>query len=350
MDIIDTILNVIANHNSFVISTHVKPDGDALGSQFGLYSFLKDLGKHVWVVNDEPVPAMYSFFPFSDIVLQKPPAEQFEILIVTDAGSLKRIGERLEKSLIPQKAIINIDHHKTNDRFGHYNFVLPGVASTSELIYKIIKRLHPDEARRHPSYGDETRRLASCGDKTRRLSACGKIGLEGAICLYTGIMTDTGGFRYSNTTPETHCIAADLISEGVPYDKIYEYVYEATSANRIRLLSLALNTLQLTDDGRIGWIYITQDMYALTGTIKDDTENFINYVRYIDTVDVAVLYREMEDHKTKVSFRSRDSIDVSKIAEAFGGGGHRNAAGCTLEMPMDEAKTIMMPAIRQILF
>lgn len=321
MDIIEIILNVIANHDSFVISTHVKPDGDALGSQFGLYSLLKDLGKHVSVVNNEPVPSLYAFLPFSDVLLQQPPAEQFEILIVTDAGNLRRIGEKLEKSLTPQKAIINIDHHKTNERFGLYNLVLPGVSSTSELIYRIIKRFYPT-----------------------------KIGLERAICLYTGIMTDTGGFRYSNTTPETHRIAADLISEGVPHDKIYEHVYETTSANRIRLLSLVLKTLQLTDDGRIGWAYITQDMYALTQTTKDDTENFINYVRYIDTVDVAVLYREMEEGDTKVSFRSKDSIDVSKIAAAFGGGGHTNAAGCALEMSIAEAEKTILPAIRQILF
>jgi len=319
MDIIQTILNVIEHHESFVISTHVNPDGDALGSQLGLYSFLKDLGKRVWVVNAEPVPPTYSFLPFSDVVLQKLPVEQFEILIVTDVGSLERIGEKLEKSLTPQKATVNIDHHKTNERFGYYNFVLPGVSSTSELIYKIIKRYYP------------------------------KIGLDRAICLYTGIMTDTGCFRYSNTTPETHHIAADLIGEGVPCDEIYGYVYETVSANRIRLLGLVLNTLQLTDDGRIGWVSVTQDMYALTQTTREDTDNFINYIRYIDMVEVAVMYSELIDRNTKVSFRSRDSVDVSKIATDFGGGGHTRAAGCTLAMSIDEAQKIVIPAIRQML-
>jgi len=320
MDIIETILNVIEHHESFVISTHVNPDGDALGSQFGCYSFLTDLGKRAWVVNAEPVPSTYSFLPFSDVVLQSPPAEQFEILIVTDAGDLERIGPPLlKKSLTPQKAIINIDHHKTNERFGLYNFVLPDASSTSELIYKIVKRYHP------------------------------KIGLERAICLYTGIMTDTGCFRYSNTTPETHHIAADLISEGVPYDEIYEYVYETVSANKIRLLGLVLNTLQLTDDGRIGWAYVTQDMYVVTQTTREDTDNFINYIRYIDTVEVAAIYSELKDHNTKVSFRSKDSVDVSKIATALGGGGHTNAAGCTLAMSIDEVQKIVMPAIRQML-
>lgn len=317
MDIIDEILNVINNHNSFVISTHVNPEGDALGSQFGLYSFLKELRKKVSVVNTDPIPDVYSFLPFSDIISFNPPKEQFEILMVSDAGSLDRIGTELSNNLTPQKAIINIDHHVTNDRFGHYNFVDANACAASELVYKIIKR-----------HGMN-------------------LGLKRAICLYTGIMVDTGSFRFSNTTPEAHRITAELIAEGVPVSEIYKTVYENLPSSRVKLLALALNTLQFSLDERIAWFHVTQSMFANTGTNQDDTENFINHINAIGTVEISMFFVELENGKTKVSLRSKGDLDVSKVANSFGGGGHQRAAGCTVEANLYETERTVIDYVQR---
>ncbi|MBC8235198.1 bifunctional oligoribonuclease/PAP phosphatase NrnA [bacterium] len=317
MDVPKEILRVIENHNKFVISTHISPDGDAIGAQLGLYSFLKELGKQVWVINADPVPYGYAFLPFSDIISSKLPPESFEILIVVDAGSLMRIGDELSKVLLPEKSIINIDHHVTNDKFGHYNWVDADACAASELIYKLIKR-----------HGMN-------------------IGQKRAICLYTGIMTDTGCFRFSNTTPETHRIVAELIAEGVSAEEISRFVYENLPSSRIKLLGLVLSTLQVSLDEKIAWIRVTQNMYASTSTNKEDTENFIDYVKFIDTVEIALFFVELKSGKTKVSFRSKNEFDVSKIAVKFGGGGHQRAAGCTIEASVDETEKTVVANIQK---
>lgn len=352
MDTPTEILRVIDNHQRFVISTHINPDGDAIGSQLALYSWLKDLGKQVWAVNRDPVPAVYTFLPFAaeisvllpveltgletkvkscgDVISCYPPSAQVEhpyacdytrngesaeVLIVVDAGDLQRIGMAKEKSF--QGIIINIDHHVTNTCFGNYNLVDMDASASAIPVYKLIKQ---------------------CGIN---------IGLKRAICLYTGIMGDTGCFRFANTNPEAHRIAAELISEGVPVDEIYQRVYETLSSNRVRLLGLVLNTLQLSLDDTIGWIHVTQDMYVCTGTSQEDTESFIDYVRTIDTVEVAAFFVELKDGNTKVSLRAQNTLDVSKIAIDFGGGGHSRAAGCTITAPLNEAKQLILSAIQQ---
>ncbi|MBM3237827.1 bifunctional oligoribonuclease/PAP phosphatase NrnA [Candidatus Poribacteria bacterium] len=316
MDVIEEILRVLENHNKFVISTHISPDGDALGAQLGLLSFLNDLGKQVWAVNTDPVPAVYKFLPFSDVISSSPPA-LFDILIVVDAGSLVRIGDDLSKVLLPEKAIINIDHHVTNDRFGNYNWIDADACAVSELIYQLIKR-----------HGMS-------------------IGQKRASCLYTGIMTDTGGFRFSNTTPVAHRIAAELIAEGISVDEIYRFVYESLPSSRIKLLGLVLSTLQVSLDGKIAWICVTQNMYERTGTTQEDTENFIDYVKSIATVEVALFFVELKSGKTKVSFRSKNEFDVSKVAANWGGGGHQRAAGCTIKASIDETEKIVIADVQR---
>ncbi|MFQ6041032.1 MAG: bifunctional oligoribonuclease/PAP phosphatase NrnA [Candidatus Poribacteria bacterium] len=317
MDVLEEILRVIYNHHKFAISTHINPDGDAIGAQLGLYSFLQELGKQVWVVNTDPVPYGYAFLPFADVISSSSPAESVEILIVVDAGNLTRIGDDLAKTLLPQKAIINIDHHVTNDRFGQYNWVDPSASASSELIYKLLKR-----------HGMN-------------------IGRKRAICLYTGIMTDTGSFRFSNTTPAAHRIAAELISEGASADEIYRFVYESLPPSRVKLLGLVLSTLQLSSDKKIAWTRVTQNMYERTGTKQEDTETFIDHVKSINTVEVALFFVELKGGKTKVSFRSKNEFDVSKIAIKFGGGGHQRAAGCTVKAPIDETEKIILADVQK---
>ena len=309
MEDYQAILQVFDQHQSFALSTHVNPDGDALGSELALYSFLKDLGKQVKIFNTDIAPKNYKFLPFYDAIL---PVKAFqddypEVLVVLDASVLKRIGKYLSRSLIPTKAIVNIDHHATTDHFGDYNLVETDASSTSEIIYRLI--------RHHGT----------------------PIGKERALCLYTGIMFDTGCFRYSNSTPMAHHVAADLIKEGISTDEVYRAVYETLPISTLFLFGEVFQTLGTTPDGKIGWLYATQEMFRKTGTTRDDVDSFINHIRSVDTVEVAILVSEQKNGESKVSLRSKSSIDVGEIASVFGGGGHQRAAGCEIDAPCKEA-------------
>ena len=319
MEDYQAILQVFEEHQSFALSTHINPDGDALGSELALYSFLKDLGKQVKIFNTDAAPKNYRFLPFCDAIL---PVKAFqddrpEILVVLDAGVLKRIGEYLSRSLIPTQATINIDHHTAADLFGDYNLVETDASSTSEIIYRLI--------RHHGT----------------------PIGKERAVCLYTGIMFDTGCFRYSNSTPTAHHVAAELIQEGISVDEVYRAVYETLPVGTILLLSEVFQTLGTTPDGKIGWLYATQEMFHKTGTTRDDVDGFINHIRSIDTVEVAILVSEHKNGISKASLRSKSSVDVGEIASVFGGGGHQRAAGCEIDVPCEEAISQLVTTTQQ---
>lgn len=309
METYNAVLDVFDRHQFFALSTHINPDGDAIGSELALYSFLKDLGKHVQIFNTDAVPKIYQFLPFCDAILPPEAVQGYspEILVVLDAGMLKRIGDDLSRTLIPTKAIVNIDHHATANHFGNYNLVEVEASSTSEIVYQLIKH--------HGA----------------------PIGRDRALCLYTGIMFDTGCFRYANSTPAAHRIAADLINAGVSVDEIYRFVYEAAPVGRIRLLSEVLQTLGVTPDGKIAWVYATQEMFRKTGMGREEVDGFINHIRAIDTVEFAVLVIEQEDGRSKASLRSKRFVDVGEIAAEFGGGGHQRAAGCEIDAHYDIA-------------
>ena len=319
MEDYQAILRIFDQHQSFALSTHVNPDGDALGSELALYSFLKDLGKQVKIFNTDAAPQNYRFLPFYDAIL---PVKAFqndfpEVLVVLDAGVLKRIGPYLSRSLIPTQVTVNIDHHTSAEPFGDYNLVETDASSTSEIIYRLIQH-----------HGTP-------------------IGKERALCLYTGIMFDTGCFRYSNATPKAHRVAADLIQEGIAVDEVYRAVYESLPIGTLQLLSEVFQTLGTTPDGKIGWLYATQEMFRKTGTARDDVDGFINHIRSIDTVEVAILVSEYKYGESKASLRSKASVDVGEIAAMFGGGGHQRAAGCEIDAPCEEAIAQLVATTQQ---
>ncbi len=310
MDNYQAILNLFDEHQSFALSTHINPDGDAFGSELALFSFLNDLGKQVRIFNTDPVPDTYRFLPFRDVVESPVDVQGFspELLVILDASTHSRIGEPLCRTLVPTKAIVNIDHHDTGDRFGNYNLVETEASSTSEIIYRLI--------RHHQS----------------------PIGKDRALCLYTGIMFDTGCFRHSNSAPSAHRIAADLIEEGdFSVDEVYRRVFESIPVAKMWLFSEVLRTLCLTSDGRIGSLCATQEMFRKTGTTADDVEGFVNHIRAIDTVDVSIFVSELADGRSKVGLRSEAAIDVGKIAAEFGGGGHQRASGCVVDVSYQSA-------------
>ena len=315
-----TLFSLFDRYHNFALSTHINPDGDAIGSELGLYSFLTRLGKSVKIFNTDAVPPNYRFLPFWDRIESTHSVGTYrpEVLIVLDASTLERIGKALSKTLYPIYSLINIDHHATAKAFGDINLIVPSASSTSEIVYKLIK-----------SY------------QTPIDKAC-------ALCLYTGLMFDTGCFRHSNTTAETHRIASDLIEiGGFSPDEVYRNVYEQVPVAKIHLLSEVLGTLQVTDDGKIASVYVTQTMFRKTGTTPDAVEGIVNQIQAIAGVEIALCASEMIDRSTKVSLRSQSCVDVSQLAAEFDGGGHARAAGCRIAMPYPLAIAALVQAAQR---
>jgi len=314
--IIDTILKVIKENRSFFVSSHVRPDGDSIGAQLALSSFLKRLGKDVYIVNRDPVPAIYKFLPhINDIHIIKKVEKDFDVAFILDCSDLQRIGDiiDLEKRV---KTVINMDHHLEAQLFGDYDYIEHEASSVAEQLYDLFHE-----------------------------SGLG-ISEEEALALYVGILTDTGRFQESNTTPRCHEIAARLIRKGLSPQPVAEKVYQMRTMAGLSLLSLTLKTLEVTSEGKIAHLMITRDMYRKTGAGEDEVEGFVNFARDMDGVEVGILFRETAvPNECKVSLRSRGRIDVSKIARIFGGGGHRNAAGCMIRGTLEEVRQKILKAI-----
>lgn len=328
------VLEVLRQNETFLISSHINPDGDAIGSQLAFYSFLSDLGKKVSVVDSDPVPFAYSFLPNAAVLQSVYPSSSkeaaksetqnldvesmcdVEVAIILDCGNLNRIGDRLAEHVHPSQALINMDHHLGNKRFGSHNLVNTSACATGEIVFNVME-----------SSGIEISR-------------------DQAICLYTAILTDTGSFKYSNATPEAHRIAAKLIERGVEPAGIAESVYDTIPHRRAKLLGLALERLRLSPDGKIVWTAVTREMYEITETDGADTEGIIEYIRSLKNTEVAILFRELENGDTKVSLRSKRGLDVERIAAMFDGGGHKAAAGCTISQPLDKAMGAIFEALK----
>jgi phosphoesterase RecJ-like protein len=316
--IMNKILQVIRENRTFFISSHTRPDGDSIGGQLALGSFLKRLGKDVYIANRDPVPAIYEFLPYSsDIRIVEKIEKNFDVAFILDCGDLQRIGNiiDLENEV---KTVINIDHHGDSELFGDYNYVEPAVSSVAEELYDLFKYSHLG------------------------------VSEEEALALYVGILTDTGRFQEGNATPHCHEIVAELIRKGVNPQLVAQKVYEARTKPGLKLLSLALSTLEVTARGKIAHILISQDMYKKSGAREDEVEGFVNFARDVEGVEAGILFSETAVfNQFKVSFRSKGKIDVSKIARLFTGGGHRNAAGCTIRGTLEEVKQKILNAISQ---
>jgi len=314
---IEDILLEIRKRETFLITTHVNPEGDAIGSSLALALALSSIGKKVEVITQDPVPKGLKFLPSSDTIKQaKSIDRRFDAVITVDCGDLERVGF-LKIDNIPGDILINIDHHVTNKGFGAVNFVEDAVAS-AQLIYDIMKRLNipltPDIA----------------------------------TCIYTAIMTETGSFRYSNTTSETFKIAQEMVSAGAMPWNIAEQIFNRNNIGRIKLLGLILESLDRSDDGKISWITVKEQMYRETGTSKEDVEDFINFPRSIEGVEVAILFRE-SNQGWKISLRSNGKVDVSNMALEFGGGGHSMAAGFFIQGGHEEVKKRVVNSARSFL-
>jgi bifunctional oligoribonuclease and PAP phosphatase NrnA len=302
------VIQAIKDHKDIVLATHVLPDGDAIGSVLGLGIALRGIGKNVvatWSGKME-VPEQYRFLGGQELlaaaehVPERPP-----LLIALDCGSRERLGT-VEKQFKKAELTINIDHHRNNTEYAEINAVWPDSPATCEIIYELLGEMGI------------------------------QVGLDIAENLYTGLVTDTGRFQYTNTNQKAFNMAAELVNIGVDPSRVFRHVYENSTYKRLKLAGLALSKTVL--DADLGFIYtiITKEDFAATGAGVEDTENLIDFLRAVAGIDVAAVFKET-DGGLRISLRSTGSVDVGEIAESKGGGGHRLAAGYNGTDVVDDA-------------
>ena len=310
------ISELIGQCRTFLIVSHERPDGDALGSELALDHLLRKAGKQSTVYSQDPTPENYRFLPGSGrIVYELSPSASFDAAIIVDCSALDRIGKEAGRvGAIPRLA--NIDHHVSNGGFCEAALIDPRASSTGELICRLVSHMAwPMDA-------------------------------ETATCLYTAILTDTGGFHYGNTGKDSLRAAADLVACGASPQWISENVYESYAPAKIRLLAAVLPTLILEEGGRVGSLTVTQQAIATAGALPEHTEGFVDLPRTIRGVEISILYVELQDGRYKLSLRSKGSVNVERVARVFGGGGHVNAAACRIEGELSDIRRRVIETIR----
>lgn len=323
----EEICRILQDVDCFVLMTHLHPDGDALGSLFGLADILEGLGKKVFRYLEEPVSHLYDFLPgcsmaetdlgaLNNFVAR---AQGRVAAISLDCGDCDRLG-RDKMELLHISPFLVIDHHRGHKEFGDFRWLDSSRSSTGEMVYEIAMEL-----------GAELSYVA-------------------AFNIYVAISTDTGSFRYENTSPRTLRIAADLVACGVPPEEVAGHVYDNFTLQRLRLMEQVLATLQLFESDQLAFISVTNKMFEETGADSGDTEGFINYPRALRSVKVAVFLKETPTGAVSVSLRAKGECDVSEVAAAFGGGGHRNAAGCRFTgMDVKQVQKLVLNALSKAL-
>ncbi len=311
----------IKRNKYFLITAHTNPEGDALGAELAFYQILKKLGKFATIINEDESPYGYKFLPGTNKIKRfKPDIKgiRFDCLVVLDCSDLRRTGEvyRLNSA---NKPILNIDHHISNERFGNINWVEPNASSCAEMIYKLYKKL----------------RLPLDRDT--------------AISLYVGMLTDTGSFRYSNTTAFTHKAVAELLKYNLDILQIYKNIYENVFFADMQLLSRILPKMKRQAGGRIIWFEVKKDMLKNKKPSFDLSEHILSFGRAVKDAQVVVLFKENLGVKDEIrlNFRSQGKVDVNKIAQFFGGGGHKTASGATIRGKLDQVRKKVLAKIRE---
>ena len=319
---IKKIVHQINSSKSVLLVSHADPDGDSVGALLAMGLAVEASGKNVVFFNESSIPAVYRFLPGIDrIVSQLDDISGFDVAIVLDCSTLDRVGS-IEADLRKFQPIINIDHHPTNTNFGHLNMIWPNACATAEIVYEL----------------------------TKKMGVC--ITKPIAMSIYTGILTDTGSFRFANTNENAFSICKEMVKYGVDPSFVAQHVYGPFSLNRLKLLNRALDSLEISNNGKLSIMALSQDMYDQTHTKPEDTDGFLNYARNIQDIKVAALIQEQSeeggDNTQKptvrqrpyhVSLRSNGTVDVGKIALSYGGGGHQGAAGFSITSSLKEIKS-----------
>lgn len=313
---LEDIMHVIKSAENIVILTHKDPDGDAVGSSLAMYLALKGINKKVDLIIPT-YPKTFNFLPGIEEIKKESNIKNYDLAIALDCGDRERLNGFVDYFDNANKKI-SIDHHGTNNMFGDYNYVNPDAAATAQVLYLILSFLEID------------------------------ISKDIAECLYTGLLTDTGGFKYSSVTLETFEIAQNLLAKGINIAEISRKVLDVMTKKELELLKRALNRIELFEDEKIAITYITKEDMQSIGSENGDHDGIVNYGRNIEGVEVSVLLRE-SDTGFKVSLRSNEYVNVSDVALIFGGGGHKKAAGCVLHMGLEEAKKSILQEVKRYL-
>lgn len=316
LEAIQTIKKTLENYNSYVILPHIMPDGDTIGSSAALAHFLHQMGKQAVVLVEDVVPANLRLIP-RDLFVEKEefvePTGQY-VAIAVDSSDIGRMGDRI--AMLPNCGLLAvIDHHRTNTRFGDINYVDEHASSTGEIIFELAGE-----------FGFTLDTIA-------------------ATALYIALSTDTGGFRYDNTTAKTMQIASTLMSTGIDTHAVNTELYQNQPMNKVMLLMHALENMRLVAHDRVALVPITTEMMKSHRAIYEDTDGISEYIRSIQGIEVVALFKELDENSIKVSMRSKFDFDVSELSVRYGGGGHKRAAGCSLSMSMNQAMTEFEQAI-----
>lgn len=305
------VLQHIERRNRFVLTSHARPDGDAIGSALACAQILRQLGKQAEVVMHDPVPRIYEVLPFAAGVIQADRVNgNYEAAILLECDSVQRT--RLEG--LDKHFLISIDHHTSGRPFAHVNWIDPRATATAEMVYRLA------------------------------LEAGVTISPEIATCLYTALMTDTGSFMFKGTNEQTFALARELVLAGADPAQCARNIYFAHSTAKMRLLGAALSNLHR--EGPLAWIWVTREQMDRSHAKEEDCEGIVNYALSIQDVEVAAFFREMTDGRYRVSLRSKGKLNVADIAERFGGGGHECASGCSTDGPLAMAVAKILQLIR----
>ncbi len=304
-------------HTDFAIFSHVDPDGDAIGSALGLAWALREMGRGAVVINESPLPANLDFLPGAETV-RRPDAfagTTFDAVIVLDCSSLERLGPNAARLVAPTATIACVDHHVGNAGFGDPRLVVPEASATAELIHDL-------------------------------LDAC-QVPLtpETAQCLYTGLASDTGAFRFQNTTPKALRLAARLVDHGAEPSQVADWLYAKKSAGSLRILGLALASLESRANGQVSALTISRGMFDRAEASSEDADGIVQYAKSLTGARVGVLFQEFAPGQIRLSFRSDGTVDVNELAGKFGGGGHRVAAGARMEGELGSVRETVLGAL-----
>jgi phosphoesterase RecJ-like protein len=308
---LDEVLNQIGRRQKFILTSHARPDGDAVGSALACCQILRSMGKQASVVLSDGVPGIYTPLPFSDSVLHNTEqAPEAEAVIILECDSVART--RLTG--LEQHYLINIDHHATARPFADVNWIDPDACATAEMIFRLAHE------------------------------AGVKISPEVATCLYTAVLTDTGSFCFHGTTERTFVLAQELVRCGADPVKIAHSVYFSTQLSKMRLLGAALSGLQR--EGSLAWMHVDRATMERCEANDEDCEGLVNYALAIQGIEVALFFREQSDGRFRVSLRSKGAVNVAVVAASLGGGGHECASGCAVEGPLSLATERLLAQLR----
>ncbi len=306
------VLKHIEQRDKFLLTSHARPDGDAIGSALACCQILRSMGKQADVVFRDGVPRIYRPLPFADSVVQADRVNgDYQAAIILECDSI----QRTRLAGLDNKFLISIDHHQSGKPFAHVNWIDPNAVATAELVYRLARE------------------------------AGVKISPGIATCLYTALLTDTGSFMFEGTNENTFTLARELVLAGADPAKCARSVYFAHSTAKMRLLGAALSNLQRED--HLAWIWVTHEQMEKAQAKEEDCEGLVNYALAIQDVQVAAFFRELPDGRYRVSLRSKGELNVAAVAESFGGGGHACASGCSVDGPLAAAVQLILAKLRQ---